>query len=328
MAITGIKSLNYGVDDVAECARFFDDFGLRAIRKEDAVCRFKLPEGSEVVIRHRDDPALPVSSLVGDGVREVIWGVDTQESLDAIVVDLSSDREVTRGSDGVARFVTDFGLAMGLVVFTREPTICAPDPVNAPGHVRRLNQHRKWRLRANPKGIAHVVFAIPHYEEGSAFMRDRLGFRLSDNQRGFGMYLRADGTNNHHNLLLLNASAPFPGMDGKHRFHHANFAVEDIDEIMVGANHMVRQGWEPSHLGLGRHRIDSALFYYLPCPAGGEAEYGADADYVDESWVPREWINPLFAYSHFVHNLPPFLAKPPAWDFRYITGIEPSDGQH
>ena len=96
MAIIGIKSLNYGVDNVPECARFFDDFGLRAIRKEDAVCRFKLPEGSEVVIRHRDDPALPVSSLVGDGVREVIWGVDTQESLDAIVVDLSRDRDVTR----------------------------------------------------------------------------------------------------------------------------------------------------------------------------------------------------------------------------------------
>ena len=35
------------------------------------------------------------------------------------------------------------------------------------------------------------------------------------------MYLRADGSNNHHNLLLLNASAPFPGMDGLHRFHHA-----------------------------------------------------------------------------------------------------------
>ena len=116
MAITGIRSLNYGVDNVAVCARFFDDFGLRAIRNEDAVCRFKLPEGSEVVIRHRDDPALPLSSLVGDGVREVIWGVDTQESLDGFVVDLSRDREVTCGSDGVARFVTDFGLDRKSVV--------------------------------------------------------------------------------------------------------------------------------------------------------------------------------------------------------------------
>lgn len=328
MAIIGIRSLIYGVEDVATSARFFADFGLRSTGGDGVVHRFELPEGSEVVIRHRNDAALPASSLVGDGVREVIWGVDTQEALNLLAADLSLYTDVMRGSDGVVRFLTDFGLAMGLALFARKPIVCAPDPVNAPGHVRRLNQHRKWRLQAVPRGIAHVVFAIPDFQAGYAFMRDRLGFRLSDHQCGFGMYLRADGTNNHHNLLLLNASAPFPGMDGKHRFHHANFAVEDIDEMMVGANHMLRQGWEPSHLGLGRHRIDSALFYYLPCPAGGEAEYGADADYVDDSWVPREWLEPLFAYSHFVHNLPPFLKKPPAWDFRYITGIAPSEEHH
>jgi hypothetical protein len=59
----------------------------------------------------------------------------------------------------------------------------------------------------------------------------------------------------------------------------------------------------------------------MPCPAGGEAEYGADADCLDDSWVPREFIEPLFAYSHFVHNLPPFLMPNPSWNFRYITGI-------
>jgi len=328
MAVLGIECLAYGVEDVEKSCRFFEDFGLRRSGSVAGVGRFDLPEGSHVLIRHRDDPALPHSSLVGDGVREVIWGVDSEAALEVLVAGLSTDRKLMRDADGTARFLTDFGLAMGVRLWTKKPVLSAPDPLNAPGSVRRLNQQRKWRLRAYPKGIAHVVFAIPDYQAGYAFMRDRLGFRLSDNQRGFGMYLRADGTNNHHNLLLLNAAAPFPGMDGMHRFHHANFAVEDIDEIMVGANHMVRCGWEPSHLGLGRHRIDSALFYYIPCPAGGEAEYGADADYVDDGWVPRDWHAPLFAYSHFVHNLPPYLMKPPAWDFSYITGIEPSEADH
>jgi len=216
---------------------------------------------------------------------------------------------------------------MGLRVFTKTPIVTAPDPVNSPGRVNRLNQHRKWRLRAYPKVIAHVVFSVPDYLCAAEFMRKRLKFRLSDSQRGFGEYLRADGCNDHHSILLLNANLPFPGMDGQHRFHHANFGVEDIDEIMVGANHMTRRGWPPSQLGLGRHRIDSALFYYMPCPAGGEAEYGADADYVDDSWVPREWSEPLFAYSHFVHNLPPFLIDPPQWRFTYLTGIEPGAEQ-
>lgn len=324
MAITGIETLIYGVADVSECARFFDDFGLvRDDEQPDGAASFTLPEGSHVVIRHRDDPALAQGTMVGDGVREVIWGVDSASALEKLVAGLETDRTVERGDDGTASFLADFGIPMALRTFDRKPVVTAPDPLNSPGRINRLNQHRKWRLRARPKVIAHVVFAVPGYEAGYAFMRDRLGFRLSDSQRGFGKYLRADGTTAHHSLLLLNANAPVPGMDGKLRFHHANFGVEDIDEIMVGANHMMRRGWDKSHMGLGRHRIDSALFYYIPFPGGGEAEYGADADAVDDSWVPRHWTSPLFAFAHFVSNLPPFLTEEPAWDFDYLTEGEP-----
>ena len=325
MAILGIESLHYGVDDVATCTRFFTDFGLPLIESAGGVSRFRLLEGSSVVIRQLQDPALPSSSVIGTGVREVIWGVDGPQSLDELVRSLAVDRQVHRDPDGTAHFLTDFGIAMGLRVFAKRPVITSPDQLNSPGRINRLNSHRKWRLRALPKVIAHVVFCVPEYQKAAQFMLGRLNFRLSDSQRGFGEYLRADGSHNHHSLLLLNANAPFPGMDGRHHFHHANFGVEDIDEIMVGANHMVRCGWEPSHLGLGRHRIDSALFYYLPCPAGGEAEYGADSDYIDDTWVPRDWIEPLFGYAHFVHNLPPFLMRNPEWKVEYITGIEPKD---
>jgi hypothetical protein len=38
--------------------------------------------------------------------------------------------------------------------------------------------------------------------------------------------------------------------------------------------------------------------------------------------VPREWIDPLFGYSSFVHNLPPFLTKPPEWSVVYKTDIK------
>jgi len=263
-----------------------------------------------VLIRAAADPALPRGRVGESGVREIIWGVNSVDALEILVARVSADREVRRDADGTAHFLTDLGIPMGLRLFAKTPVISAPDPLNAPGHVRRLNQHRKWRLRARPKVIGHVVFAIPDVETDAAFMRERLGFRLSDSQRGVGQYLRADGSNNHHNLLLLNGQAAF---------HHANFGVEDLDEIMVGANYMTRQGWEPSQLGLGRHRVDSGLFYYLPCPAGGEVEYGADADYVDDSWVPRDWIEPLFGFSCFVHNLPGFLADPPPWRFAYLT---------
>lgn len=323
MAITGIETLVYSVGDLAECARFFDDFGLvRDADQIEGAAHYTLPDGSHVVLRHRDDPALPASDMVGDGVREVVWSVDSAASLDRLAADLATDRAVARAPCGSAHFMSDFGVPMGLRVHQPKPVVTAPDPLNSPGRINRLNQHRKWLRRARPKVIAHVVFSVRGYEDGYVFMRDRLGFRLSDSQAGFGKYLRAPGTTAHHSLLLLNANAPIPGMDGQLRFHHANFAVEDIDEIMLGANQMMRRGWDASHMGLGRHRIDSALFYYIPCPAGGEAEYGADADAIDDSWVPRHWSNPLFAFAHFVSNLPPFLTDEPDWTFEYLTDGE------
>lgn len=327
MAIIGVERLVYRVEDLDQSTRFFEDFGLGLEHRDAQHSVFLLPEGSRVVLRTLGDAALPTrSSVVGAGVHEVVWGVDTSEALDALVEGLARDIEVERDAEGAAHFVTPFGIAMALRVFAKKPVIYAPDPLNAPGHVRRLNQHRKWRERARPKVIAHVVFAVPEFDSAHRFMIERLNFKLSDSQRGFGVYLRADGSINHHSFLLLNAKAPLPDMDGTVKFHHANFGVEDIDEIMIGANYMTRKGWESSHFGLGRHRIDSALFLYLPCPAGGEAEYGADSDYVDDNWVPRDWDQPLFAYAHYVHNLPPFLAEEPIWNFNYLTESQSTGG--
>lgn len=328
MAILGIHTLTYGVESLAECQRFFEDFGLPLESASEQNAVFRLPNGAGVVLRTLGDPELPLSSIQGAGVREVIWGVDEPAALKRLAEDLATDRELRVDDDGAVRFLSDFGVPMGLQLFRQRPVQSAPELSNAPGRIARLNQHRRWRERALPKVISHVVFAAPEFVQGAAFMRERLGFRLTDEQVGFGLYLRADGSTNHHDFLLLNASAPLPGMDGVLRFHHANFAVEDLDEIMVGANHMVRRGWEPSHFGLGRHRIDSALFYYLPSPAGGEAEYGADSDCVDDGWVPRRWPKPLFAYAHFVHNLPPFLLEPPEWTVEFVTrGVGAVDTQ-
>jgi catechol 2,3-dioxygenase-like lactoylglutathione lyase family enzyme len=325
VAIIGIERLVYGVENVEESARFFSDFGLRRLDGAADGSEFGLVNGARVVVLPLGHAALPANSgVVGPGVQEVVWGVDTPAAL----ADLRTRLEAVIPIDWdgeQARFVTPFGVAMALRVWTPRPVVCAPDPANAPGRVERLNRPRRWKLRATPRMIAHVVFAVPNYDTVYQFMVDVLDFRRTDQQNGFGNYLRADGTNNHHNILLLNANAPFPGMDGQIRFHHANFALEDLDEIMISVNSMIRNGWKPSDQGLGRHRVDSALFYYFECPAGGEAEYGADADYVDDSWVPREWTNPLFGYAHFVHNLPAFLMSEPEWKFQYITGIEPRE---
>src|SRR5262249_15111042 len=178
------------------------------------------------------------------------------------------------------------------------------------------------------KVINHVVFNVVDFERSFAFMRDRLRFRATDFQGQFGIYARCDGASQHHNLFLANAHLPFPGFDGQPRFNHANFGVEDIDEVMIGGTHMEGGGWPKWSFGRGRHRIDSALFFYLPSPAGGEVEYGADGDFLDDSWVPRRWTNPLFGYLVFAHNMPPFFMEPPSWEVEYHPDFTPIRKHH
>jgi catechol 2,3-dioxygenase-like lactoylglutathione lyase family enzyme len=242
------------------------------------------------------------------------------------VRDLQTDREVVRGSDGGAHFIPDFGFPMALCRTAKRPVITAPDPVNSPGNVNRLNKQRKWHVRARPRVINHITIAVEDFEQTFEFLRKRLGFRLTDRQGRFGLYCRADGARVHHSMAILDAKGGIFGTDGSLGFHHANFGVEDIDEIMVGANYMERRGWPKSHMGLGRHRIDSALFLYLPCPAGGEAEYGADQDVIDDSWIPRDWYVETFGFITFISNMPDMLKIEPEWAFRYLKGAVP-DGR-
>lgn len=326
--INGIHTVLYGVDDVAECTRYFEDFGLPLLEKSATHAHFRLDEGSNVVLRHIDDSAVPESKLVGIGVQEVIWGVQTQEGLDRLLADLGRDREIRRDTDGTAHCLTDDGLAVGFRVFHKTPVVSSPSPVNSPGNVNRINQHRRWIARARPKTIQHVVFQTPNVEQSWEFYRERLGFSLSDVQKGFGVFARADGAHDHHNIYFLNANLPFKGpgvwgMDGQLRFDHVNYGVDDIDEVMVGANYMQRKGWPQSAWGLGRHRIASSLFLYLPCPTGGQAEYGADSDHIDDSWVPRVW-NPMFGFFSFITNMAPFMLDAAPWEYEYAEGYTPA----
>lgn len=323
MALNGIETVVYGVNDVRQCTRYFDDFGLPLYEDHDRWTHFRLDEGSNVIVRHIDDPALPRHGMAGIGVVETIWGVDNETNLEKLVKSLSVDHEIRRDADGTAHFVSPEGQAMGLRVFRKNPVFSASDPVNTPGNVQRVNRHRKWLAKARPKTIQHAVWAYPDYHKAFAYFRDRLGFRLTDDQRGFGLFGRCDGAMDHHNIYCLNASLPFPGLDGRFRFNHVNFGVTDLDEVMVGANHMERCGWPKSVWGLGRHRIASSIFMYLPCPAGGDAEYGADSDMVDDGWQPRTW-EPLFGSATFMHNIQPWISDAPQWDVAILEGAVPA----
>jgi len=308
MALLGVQTLIYGVDNLDEAARFYDDFGLLAERRSDDGVDYALEDGSTLLLRRIDDPALPPALSEAPGVREVIWGVDSQAALDELDASLSTDRKVLRDLDGTLHTHDDCGLAIGFRRFIRKPLEAVASTENAPGDIRRWNTHRRWVKRAQPRCINHVVFGVPDVDRAVDFYARRLGFVVTDVSRGVGVFMRCDGRHEHHNVFFLRTPTA--------TWDHAAFGVQNVDEVMVGADHMQRRGWQ-SDVGIGRHRISSAVFYYLDNPAGGKSEYSADTDYVNEQWQPRLW-EPHFGNWHWVGHVPQAFMDEPEWSVKLI----------
>lgn len=291
MAILGLESVVFGVDDLATSTRFWQDFGLNPISADAQTSVFDVASGSRVIVMPGDDPRLPPRNFPGSGLRLTVWGVDNQDNLEALVKGLEGEVAVRREADGAAFFQTPDGQNVGLRVWAKRRVRSSPDAVNAPDNIKRMNQHRQWRRRAIPKTINHVVFFSPDYVGAYEFYRDKLGFRYSDHSKGLGVFARADGTNEHHSIFWATCDLPFA--PDTHGFMHIAFGMDDIDEVMLGANIMTRRGWKNQSMnssgGISRHRISSAIYYYIDNPNGGEAEYHADTDYLDDNWVPRAW---------------------------------------
>src|SRR3546814_15812378 len=126
MAIIGIRQLVYGVEDVAESTRFFRDFGLEEMDDLESG-RFELKNGAEVIVRPLGHASLPTQGrIVGQGVQEVVWGVDIQAPLDRLRTRLAPLVTLERGGDSV-RFVAPFGVPMALRLGVPRPVRLSPE---------------------------------------------------------------------------------------------------------------------------------------------------------------------------------------------------------
>ncbi|WP_219894245.1 VOC family protein [Aquisediminimonas profunda] len=318
MSILGVESVLFGVDNVAENARFWTDFGLPVESVTGSEAVFRLASGSRVIVLAHGDGRLPTPDpFQGNGVKLTVWGVDTAENLDKIAASLASEVTVTRDADGTVRATCPDGQPIALRVWDKQQVVSESSPVNTPGAYPRFNQHRIWRHKAIPKTINHVVFFSPDYVTSFEFYERHLGFRYVDHSKGVGIFGRADGTYEHHSMFWVNCDLPFA--PDVFKFMHIAFGMDDIDEVMLGANLMAEKGWKNESMnssgGISRHRISSAIYYYCDIPGkGGEAEYHADTDYLDDNWVPRAW-DFRFGSLLWANNAPPIFRGPDiAWD--------------
>ncbi|GAA3918305.1 VOC family protein [Microbacterium invictum] len=281
MSIERIESVVYGVDDLDECARFFVDFGLELVEHTEDRVVLTTQVKQRLVLKRNDDPTLPASVEATPGIREVVWGVDSQAALDALVENLRTDREVDVDQDGVAHTYDETGFGLGLALTDPVQLNYDPRKYNSSGRVERWNQPHTEITDITPIRICHVALNIPKEgrHEAVDFYLNRLNFRATDIVEPMGVFMQVEGDDDQHNFLLCHR----PDRAGT---NHTSYEVSGFDDVIEGGNHMIQKGWREARR-LGRHTVGSNVFRFIHNPAGGRVEYAADMDRVDDTYGPN-----------------------------------------
>jgi hypothetical protein len=282
MGISRIEKLVYGVEDLELCRRFFTDVGLSSVESGSSRALFRTPSNQYIQLSLLDDPMLPQPVQPGSTLREVIWGVDSQDDLTAIGTQLA-DRPVMLGADGVLHSSDLTGFGIGFVVAQPEALHEVRKGTNLATNIGRLNRGVELYGRAHPLRIIHIALDIPKagHEAAGEFYQQRLHFKPIDSVRPMGTFMQCEGDIEHHNFLLCHR----PDRAG---LNHIAMEVRDFDEVVEGGNYMASQGWKESRR-LGRHNLGSNVFRMFHAPCGGRIEYAADMDRMDKSFQSRVW---------------------------------------
>jgi len=282
MSICGLQRLSFGVPLLNEAARFMRDWNLRDVHDDAGEYCYETEDGAQISLFPEDSPALP--SAVGESckLREIVWAVRTPHDLARIEEELSSDREVLRDAQGVLHARDESGIAIAFELSGLRSLAPADLQANAPGRPVRRNTPIDFSQRPQVRHLGHVALFVPDLDKAWRFYERRLGFRPSDVYPDRGVFLRAPGSHDHHNIFLLQRPGKEVG------FHHLSFEVPDFHQVMTGGLYMSSQGWK-SHFGPGRHTLGSNYFWYFALPFDGSCEYYSDMDYLDDDWKTRSW---------------------------------------
>jgi naringenin degradation protein FdeC len=283
MNIIGPDELVFGVEDLDACARYLRDYGLAPVPGGGKAARFEALDGTAVVLSSVSDSALPPPTSAKSFLRETVYGVGDDASIEAIAAELGKDREVTRAADGSIGCFDDMGFALRFRRTRRRPYTAAPDLTNAPGAPpqRPPNQiGARQDMVVAPRTLSHLVLFVPDATKAERFYA-RLGFRTTDRFTDVGPFMRPAGSLEHHTLFMIETPPFLKGLE------HFTFHVGSVTELMLAGARFEAKGHE-TFWGPGRHVFGSNWFWYFNSPLGCHVEYDADMDLHDDTWVPRE----------------------------------------
>ena len=283
MTIKRVEKLIYGIEDMDAGTRYYRDWGVEELESSSDHAVFRTRVNQTIELRPSDDPSLPPTpDPAKSTLRAAVWGVETAAGLQDLGESVGRDRDV-REDNGTLWFADESGNTLGLTVAQPTQTEVDMIPVNVNTTEPRMNDFIEPKTQANPIRIGHVVYAIEiaDREKAVSFYLDRLRFRMSDSTKTGGDFMRCAGGHDHHNLFLISRA-------NRNAFDHASFEVENFDMVMMGGKYMKEAGWEADTTP-GRHILGSNYYWYFRNPCGGNTEYFADMDRMDDNWEPRIW---------------------------------------
>lgn len=297
MSLHRLASVVIGVPNLAETAKYYEEFGLTPTETSADSAVFSALDGGEQLRL----VAAPRRRLVALTVH-----VDDHDDLGRITTQLTAlgiPPEQYPGEIHAVEPVTGTRAILRIAPRLVQPTV-PPTAYNGPGRIERTGSRAPGVLRerrVRPRKLGHVVLGTPNVDATERFFLDGLGFKLSDRIAGEGAFMRC--STDHHNVLVLNAPIPY--------LHHTSWQVDDVDEVGRGAMAMLEDHPERHIWGLGRHHAGSNFFWYLKDPAGNFSEYYSDMDCIvdDQLWTPEtlEGAKGLFSWGP---PPPPSFIKP------------------
>ncbi|HEB91135.1 MAG TPA: glyoxalase [Deltaproteobacteria bacterium] len=141
-------------------------------------------------------------------------------------------------------------------------------------------------------GMGHVVLFVSDLEGALDFYLRVLGFRRSDYMT-FGPdasihFLRC--TPRHHSIALLKVG-PASGLQ------HLMLEMRTLDQVGLALDRALAASI-PIRSGLGRHRNDGTVSFYMQGPSGFDVEIGWDGRLVGDDWVDHEFTGEGDLWGH------------------------------
>lgn len=271
-AVHSIDHFVLAVPDLEEARQFFDAFGLAPEMLPD-----------RLLLRAAGSAHVWASIVAGVDKHLVSMTfncyAEDYEALAARIADMAVAAEPppqAQHLDG-CWFTDSDGNLLQLRVgpkTTIDEKLAPPVPLRPAGR-GVVGRHAAVKVR--PDRLSHVLLFATDVARQTAFYRDVLGLRLSDQSAGIIAFMHAMHGSDHH--LVAFAKSDHPG------WHHASWDVAAMEDVGLGWMQMQQAGYSRAW-GPGRHVLGSNYFCYVQDPWGSWCEYSADMDYVSagEQW--------------------------------------------